>query len=79
MKKPYSDRPLWNLRYDRDLEESTDPDVWTLDADRSTDILNGRPVVNPIMSSVGDAISMNKETAKYTEVDDLGNMKVVEK
>lgn len=79
LKKPYSDRPLWNLRYDRDLEESTDPDVWTLDEDRSTNILNGRPVVNPIMSSVGDAISMNKENTKYTEVDDSGNIKVVEK
>lgn len=50
----------WNLRYDKQREEDTSPDIYTIDEDRSTlDIpLNPRPAVNPITRVVGDAISL---------------------
>jgi len=64
---PYSDKPVWNLRYDRMLEESITPDVFTVDDDRTDSIIKPRPAVNPIMSQVGDAISMAGDNSKYTK------------
>lgn len=61
----------WNLRYDKDLEEEVSMDVYTIDTeensgqDRSKDIINPRPAVNPIMMSVGDAISLNEANDEY--------------
>lgn len=55
VKKPY------NLRYDRDLEESITSDVYTVDDNRTSSIVAPRPAVNPIMSKVGDAISLNPD------------------
>lgn len=89
---PYQDRyygssamldksKAWNLRYDRAQEESITSDVYTVDADRTKDILNPRPAVNPIMSTVGDAIVVPTDADgdgvtedKYTDVDDDGNV-----
>ncbi len=83
---PYTDpvypgKPAVNLRYDRELDESETPstgenqyDVMTIDADRSPDILTPRPAPNPIMVSIGDAISLNPENPSYTEVDEDGNI-----
>ena len=47
----------WNLRYDKDREVAAGEDVWTIEEDRSTDVTNPRPAVNPIMHVLGDAIS----------------------
>lgn len=61
----------YNLRYNRDIDESNTEihndtyDIYTLDADRSLTILTPRPVINPIMSKVGDAISLNESNSKY--------------
>ena len=48
----------WNLRYDKTREESAGPDIYTIDTDRSLNILHARPSVNPVMKVVGDAISL---------------------
>lgn len=48
----------YNLRYDRKLEEAITQDVYTVDSTRTSDILNPRPAVNPVMSNVGDAIAL---------------------
>ena len=47
----------WNLRYDKDKEEAESSDVYTIDDDRSSDIVNPRPAVNPVMHVIGDAIA----------------------
>lgn len=60
----YKDKPVYNLRIDRDMEEALSsmggpaPDVYTVDRDRSPDIKHPRPGVNPVMAQVGDAISI---------------------
>lgn len=51
-------RRPFNLRYDRKQEEAITQDVYTVDADRTKDILNPRPAVNPVMSNIGDAIAL---------------------
>lgn len=65
----HSDYPEFNLRYDRNLEESITPDVYTVDADRTRDILNPRPAVNPVMGRMGEAMSMAADNSKYTIYD----------
>lgn len=77
---PYKDpvyprKPAVNLRYDRELDESQTAsaaggkyDVMTVDSERSPDILNPRPAVNPIMGKMGEAISLNNQNTKYTQV-----------
>lgn len=67
---PYKDV---NLRYDRNTDESNTVstgldqyDVMTLDTERSPNIYNPRPAVNPIMTKVGEAISLNAENSVYT-------------
>lgn len=58
------DPPNWNLRYDfvtdvLNTPQSTDGDlsVSTVDPDRTTDIMNPRPAVNPPMTKLGDSMS----------------------
>lgn len=65
LKTPLSDKPLWNLRYDRNLEESIDTTVWTLDDNRTTSIASPKPAVNPIMGELGDAISLDDHNTTY--------------
>lgn len=67
------DIPELNLRYDRDLDEhhtlridSTHFGIMTLDPERTTDIMHPNPAVNPVMSQLGDSISLNSENTKYT-------------
>lgn len=89
IKYPYQDRyynrpsntdksKAWNLRYDRAQEEAITPDVYTVDNDRTSDILNPRPSVNPIMSKLGDAIviSENDERVQYTKVSDTDGIEL---
>ena len=66
------DKPEYNLRYDRALEESLTPDVYTVDANRTTDIMNPRPAVNPPMMTIGDAISLNDTNTEYAITDNSG-------
>lgn len=71
-----------NLRYDRQTDEAHtqknvagEYDISVIDPERSPDIVHPRPAVNPIMATMGDAISMNELNTKYTRVvkDDDGN------
>ena len=92
LKYPYQDkyygRPdmtdkskAWNLRYDRDQEEAITSDVYTVDDDRTSDILNPRPAVNPIMSKLGDAIAMSmypNSTTDYSKIDEDNNIEITE-
>ena len=83
-KDKYANRPgvenkPWNLRYDKQQDESIGPDVYTVDSDRTKDIMNPRPAVSPVMMKLGDAISMdpgNPINKKYTKVDDEGNINI---
>lgn len=67
---PMSPIYAWNLRYDKDLEISTDQgQAYTIDDDRSTSIVKPRPAVNPIMNKLGDAIALNPDNTIYTKVE----------
>lgn len=59
--------PMYNLRINKSLEESFTPQVWTVDKAKS--VMSPQPAVNPVMSKLGDAISLNKANSKYTKVD----------
>lgn len=63
------DYPEYNLRYDRGLEESITPDVYTIDKERTADVMSLKPAVNPTMISVGGAISLNDHNTKYSSND----------
>lgn len=69
-----TDVPKVNLRYDKEVDElfthnngAGQYDVTTVEESRSTDILNPRPAVNPVMSALGDAISLNDNNTEYTD------------
>lgn len=70
------DDPLYNLRVDRQLEESFTPGVYTVD--HAEKVTAPKPAVNPIMSALGDAISLNDTNTTYTKKEmDTGRIKVV--
>ena len=89
LKPEYVDRPIgrpqqpatraWNLRYDRAQDAAIDPAAYQLDRDRDQSIIKPDPAVNPMMHSVGDAISMNEMNTQYTKVvkDEDGNEHIV--
>lgn len=60
-----NDKPEWNLLYDRIAEEELSRDITTLDSSRTANRTHPRPAVNPIMTQVGDAISMNEYNTEY--------------
>ncbi len=66
-KNIYGDKPVWNLRYDKQAEDDLGSDVDTIDEARTESIIKPRPAVNPIMSQLGDAISRNEENTVYTK------------
>lgn len=68
----------YNLRYDEQAEAEMGMDITTIDPERSPDIMNPRPAVNPAMHTIGDAISLNAQNTLYTEVVD-GHIAVVPK
>ena len=74
IKPMYQDKPLWNLRLNRQLEEEIDRAIWTIEDDKSTDILHPQPAVNPRMARVGDAMSLNPQNTEYIHVDENGNI-----
>lgn len=70
------DDPMYNLRLDKDLEESFTPQVYTIE--KAESVINPKPAVNPVMSKLGDAISLNDRNVAYTYVDkETGNIKSV--
>ncbi len=89
LKDDYMQEKAWNLRYDRKLDEAGtaknaygEYDVSVLDSER-TDVTSRIPLpipaVNPIMSTIGDAISLNDSNTKYTKADaSTGEISVVD-
>lgn len=61
----HEDNPVYNLRLDKNLEESFTPQVYTVEADRG--VVASKPQVNPVMATMGDAISMSADNRKYTK------------
>lgn len=53
-----NDGPEYNLRYDRELDESITPNVYTVE---SGTVVNPRPAVNKPMASLGDAMSTSNK------------------
>ena len=64
--QPLTDQPLWNLQYDKRGEEALGSDVYTVEPDRTENILNPRPAVNPVMTKVGDSVSLATDNSKYS-------------
>lgn len=54
-------QPNWNLLYNQTNEPDYHYDVITLDEDRTESPTRPRPVVNPIMAQVGDAMTMPED------------------
>lgn len=73
-KPPYQDPPLYNLRVDVAQEQSMGTDIYTMDANRSPDIMHPRPAVNPPMGIVGTSIAMNPDNTTYTADDGTGHI-----
>ena len=70
------DDPMYNLRIDRDLEESFTPQVYTVETAES--VISPKPAVNPVMSKMGDAISLNDDNTAYSKYDEqTGRIKAV--
>lgn len=76
LNEPYrsTDVPQVNLRYDKHQDELNTEgrtldtyDVTTIDPARSADVINPRPAVNPVMSTLGDSLSLNDVNTSYTK------------
>ena len=67
----------YNLRYDEQAEAELGVDIYTIDDDRTIDIMNPRPAVNMPMLQVGDAISLVPDNTEYTKIDDQGSITIV--
>ena len=70
------DYPAYNLRYDKQLEEQISKDVYTVDKIRSA--IKTSPMVNPVMMTLGDAISLNNDNTSYSQSDEEGNIERVD-
>ena len=57
--------PEWNLLYDRVVEESVSRDITTIDIGSTANRTHPKPAVNPIMTQIGDALSMNSQNSDY--------------
>lgn len=69
----------WNLRYDNKAEKDLGSDVYTNDTLK--DVQTVKPAVNPVMTKLGEAISLNPsdpQNTKYTTRDDEGVIKITE-
>lgn len=85
LRKGYSsidEKQNWNLRYDKILDEQLthqkDGVYDTYTVDEATSAVDVKPDVNPVMSALGDAISLNPTNTKYTKVDEDGKIIVVD-
>ena len=71
------DDPLYNLRIDRELEESFTPQVYTVDS--AVSVTKPKPAVNPPMFTVGDAMSLNDTNTVYSKYNkETGEIEKVE-
>jgi hypothetical protein len=68
--------PEWNLLYDRIAEEDVGPDITTIDTSRTPNRTHPKPAVNPIMTQIGDALSMNDYNTEYANRTPKSNDKV---
>lgn len=57
-KKSDDYRKPYNLRYDLGHEEAITQDIYTLEKNRTADVMNPRPAVSPVMYNIGDAIPL---------------------
>lgn len=71
---------VYNLRYDKErdsayiVNQAEGMDIWVNDEDRTSGVTKPRPAVNPIMTKVGDAVSLNTSNTAYVlRVDNQGN------
>lgn len=62
-------KPMYNLRIDKDYEESLTPRVYTVESGEH--VIDPRPAVNPPMAVLGDSISLNNMNRSYTEYDGM--------
>lgn len=67
---------LYNLRYDKALEESITSGVQTLDTNRAQTTVRPYPAVNPPMASLGDAVSLDADNTQYSKLTKSGIKKV---
>ena len=74
--KPYQDKPVVNLRYNKPLDDSFNDDLHTIEESRTTDSIHPQPAVNPRVIKLGDAISMNAENTSYTHVNEDGEIEL---
>ena len=66
---PYKEKPVYNLRYDRNQELEITDKVYTLDEDQDPGtIIKPQPAVNPIMATLGDKMEINPQM--YVEYDE---------
>lgn len=72
------DNPKWyNLRYDMETDQFMTPDLKTIDDIKSA--TTSKPRVNPVMTTLGDAMTLNKfDNKKYLKKkDDKGDAEIV--
>ena len=72
----YADEPRWNLRYDKDLDESITTDTYVNDEDRTESVIKPRPAVNPVMATLGDKIMITPTT--FTKTDPYPEYKIID-
>lgn len=75
----YADKPLYNLRYDREKDRGHTEETFVTDPDRISTITAPKPAVNPVMLEVGDAITHTPDNTLYSESNNDDNQKVVKK
>lgn len=68
----------YNLRYNRQLEESMGSDIYTVDDSRTNNILNPRPAVGPIMSRLGDGMATDNTYTSFILRYADGSTKIVD-
>ena len=66
------DKDPFNLRYDEAAEAELGIAVTTIDPERTTDIMNPRPAVNPPMMQIGDSMSLSPMNNFYVMMDENG-------
>lgn len=73
LKNPYGDAPIYNLRYDRDFDQSWQSEVAVQDEDNDPGTpLRPKQAVNPIMMSIGDALQIDDVTFTKADGDSIG-------
>lgn len=73
-------RKPYNLRYDKGHEEAITQDIYTLDKNRVSNVMNPKPAVNPAMYNIGDAIPLytlrEGQTADDVDLDEATDLTI---